>query len=194
MRKFVFASAISLGVMVLIVGTNPARVAADSGNNRRINIVDDCDPTDPGWAPTGGCFLEGGRVNLAEFNAYLVIPNPTAPTIGAVVGHPAWRMSPSYLTLESGKKLKVQNIGGRTHTFTEVTDFGAGFVPPLNFGLSMIADGCDANAGGNPVPIPAGTRGANVEGLSMGNHNFQCCIHPWMRAVVKVVPKDDDDN
>jgi hypothetical protein len=190
MRKFVFASAVSLGVMVLIAGTNPVRVAADSDNNRRISIVDDCDPTDPGWAPTGGCFREGGRVNLAEFNSYLIIPN-----IAAVVGHPAWRMSPSYLTLESGKDLRVRNIGGRTHTFTEVTDFGAGFIGPpnlgLNFGLSVIADGC---AGSNPVPIPAGTRGADVEGLSLGNHNFQCCIHPWMRAVVKVVAKDDDDN
>jgi len=184
MRKFVFASAVSLGVMVLIVGTNPVRVAADSGNNRRINIVDDCDPTDPGWAPTGGCFKEGGRVNLAEFNAYLIIPN-----IAAVVGHPAWRMSPSYVKLESGKDLRVRNIGGRTHTFTEVAQFGAGFVPPLNFGLTQFAPECGA-----AVPIPAGTRGANVEGLTMGNHNFQCCIHPWMRAVVKVVPKDDDGN
>src|SRR5262245_50740257 len=129
MRKFVFASAVSLGVMVLIVGTSPVRVAADnSDNNRKVNIVDDCDPNDPGWAPTGGCNLRGGRVNLAEFNAYLIIPN-----IAAVVGHPAWRMSPSYVTLEEGKDLRVKNIGGRTHTFTEVAQFGAGFVPPLNF-------------------------------------------------------------
>jgi hypothetical protein len=22
--------------------------------------------------------------------------------------------------------------------------------------------------------------------LSPGNHRFQCCIHPWMRALIKV--------
>lgn len=184
MRKFVVAVAVSLGVLVLIAGANPVRVAADSDNNRRIDIVDDCDPNDPGWAPTGGCFLKGGRVNLAEFNTFVVIPN-----IAAVVGHPAWRMSPSYLPLESGKKLRVRNVGGRTHTFTEVAEFGAGFVPPLNFGLSKFAPECGA-----AVNIPAGTRGASVDNLSMGNHKFQCCIHPWMRAVVKVVPEDDHDN
>ena len=98
-------------------------------------------------------------------------------------------MSPSYLPLESGKKLKVRNVGGRTHTFTEVREYGAGFVPPLNFGLTAFAPEC-----GGAVPVPAGTRAADVEGLSMGNHKFQCCIHPWMRAVVKVVPKEGDDN
>jgi hypothetical protein len=29
-----------------------------------------------------------------------------------------------------------------------------------------------------------------LKGLSAGNHKFQCCIHPWMRAIVKV--KEDD--
>jgi hypothetical protein len=183
MRKFVFAVAVSLGVLVLIVGANPVRVAADSDNNRRVDIVDDCDPNDPGWAPTGGCFLEGGRVSFAEFGAFLIIPN-----IAAVVGHPAWRMSPSYLPLENGKKLRVRNVGGRTHTFTEVAEFGAGRVPNpgLNFGLAMVAPECPGS-----IDIVAGGR-AETGKLSMGNHKFQCCIHPWMRAVVKVVPKDDN--
>jgi hypothetical protein len=25
-----------------------------------------------------------------------------------------------------------------------------------------------------------------VEGLAQGLHKFQCCIHPWMRATVRV--------
>ena len=28
----------------------------------------------------------------------------------------------------------------------------------------------------------------DVEGLAVGTHRFQCCIHPWMRAAIKVVP------
>ena len=34
---------------------------------------------------------------------------------------------------------------------------------------------------------PGGT--VHVTGLSAGNHRFMCCIHPWMRAIIKV---DDD--
>jgi hypothetical protein len=26
----------------------------------------------------------------------------------------------------------------------------------------------------------------SITGLSLGVHSFQCCIHPWMRAVVNV--------
>jgi len=29
-----------------------------------------------------------------------------------------------------------------------------------------------------------------VSGLAEGNHHFQCCIHPWMRAVIKVKRED----
>jgi hypothetical protein len=32
-----------------------------------------------------------------------------------------------------------------------------------------------------------------VADLAPGNHRFQCCIHPWMRAIVKVKPAGDDD-
>lgn len=183
MRNVLFAFMVSLGLLVLMLGTNPVPLTADSDNNHRVDIVDDCDPNDPLWAPTGGCFLEGGRVGFAEFGAFLVIPN-----IAAVVGHPAWRMSPSYLPLESGKRLRVRNVGGRTHTFTEVPEFGAGRIGPpnvgLNFGLTQVAQGCPGS-----IDIVAGGR-TEVDDLSMGNHKFQCCIHPWMRAVVKVVPKD----
>jgi hypothetical protein len=31
-----------------------------------------------------------------------------------------------------------------------------------------------------------------VDGLTAGNHRFQCCIHPWMRTLVKVQDDDQD--
>jgi hypothetical protein len=37
----------------------------------------------------------------------------------------------------------------------------------------------------------------HLGGLAEGNHRFQCCIHPWMRAIVKVKPErhhDHDDD
>jgi hypothetical protein len=38
------------------------------------------------------------------------------------------------------------------------------------------------------VDIPGGGKSV-VEGLAPGDHKFQCCIHPWMRTLVKVSEK-----
>jgi hypothetical protein len=43
------------------------------------------------------------------------------------------------------------------------------------------------------INLPPGA-GAKLSGLTAGNHKFQCCIHPWMRAIVKVKEKDHDDD
>ena len=153
--------------------------ADQDGGKRRIAMRDDCDPTDPAWAPTGGCTLEGGDVNVNEFNALLV-----SPLSLSTVGHPAWRAEPSYLKVEAGETVVVTNTGGRTHTFTEVAQFGGGRVPPLNKGLTPAPE-CAA-----AVNLPAGAS-QKVQGLSEGNHRFQCCIHPWMRALIKVKPEED---
>jgi plastocyanin len=75
--------------------------------------------------------------------------------------------------------VKVTNRGGRVHTFTEVAEFGGGRVPPLNQGLVPAPECATA------TNVPPGTS-QEVTGLGPGNHRFQCCIHPWMRALVKV--------
>jgi len=31
-----------------------------------------------------------------------------------------------------------------------------------------------------------------VEDLKPGTHNFQCCVHPWMRSTVKITDDDRD--
>ena len=97
----------------------------------------------------------------------------------AVVGHPGWRFQPSFTELRPDESLRVTNDGGRTHTFTEVADFGGGKVPPLNEGLTPAPE-CAGS-----TDIPAGGR-LELRGLGSGDHLFQCCIHPWMRALVKV--------
>jgi plastocyanin len=113
-------------------------------------------------------------VTLAEFNEEL-----SSPLSAAVIGHEAWRNDPPYLQVHTDQDVKVTNRGGRVHTFTEVAEFGGGRVPPLNQGL-VPAPECATAAN-----MPPGAT-AEVTGLSAGNHRFQCCIHPWMRAVVKV--------
>ena len=143
-------------------------------DNRKIAMRDACDPSDPTWAPTGGCLLRKGDVTNAEFGAYL--RSPLSPTL---IGHPAWRMEPAYASIESGKRLRVTNTGGRAHTFTEVRDFGGGRVPPLNVGLTPAPECATA------VNVPPGGS-ADMPSMSDGVHNFECCIHPWMRATVRV--------
>src|SRR3954467_4947249 len=41
----------------------------DSGENAVVAIRDDCDPSDPGWAPSGGRLPPHGDVSFTEFRA-----------------------------------------------------------------------------------------------------------------------------
>jgi hypothetical protein len=109
------------------------------------------------------------------------------PVFPQLIGHPSWAIEPNY-TKTSKTTIRVENEGGRGHTFTEVADFGGGFVGQLNFGMSP-ATACNSN----PGPVLAHGDRLDITGLSVGNHKFQCCIHPWMRAVVKVEDKKDED-
>jgi plastocyanin len=162
--------------------SNTATVVADSDQNGKIALLDDCDPTiGAGWNVPGnlnGCLRDEGTVSRAEFGAFL-----TSPLSLSVVGHPSWTISPTYITPNAGKRLRVTNEGGRGHTFTEVAEYGGGFVGMLNQGLAPATE-CAAAAG---AVIPPGER-IEIAGLAVGTHKFQCCIHPWMRADVKVLP------
>jgi plastocyanin len=151
-----------------------------SNNGRHISILDDCDPRDPDWAPTGGCTLRGGKVNVEEFDALLF-----SPLSQSTVGHPAWRNEPSYVVIETGDKVQVRNRGGRLHTFTPVAQFGGGRIPPLNQGLTMAPECALAPGAVDRWALTPGQK-LDVKGLPLGNHRYMCCIHPWMRALVKV--------
>jgi plastocyanin len=162
----------------------------DNRGGGTIEIVDDCDPNDPGWAPTGGC-LTNGDVTLAEFNTFLTSPlydniPPPGDDIGSfLVGHPSWRNEPSHLAIDAGDEIEVKNVGGRAHTFTAVAQFGGGAIPPLNVG-AVPAPECATAV--RLAPGAETTMVASGDGIQ----RFQCCIHPWMRATVRVV-KDDDN-
>jgi len=178
---------VALGAIVglLVAQAATTEVAArneDEYGKREVVLRDDCDPTDPGWAPTGGCNRPDGDVSFAEFNALRL--SPLAPS---VIGHQAWWFDPTYLQVKSGQRVKVHNEGGRVHTFTEVADFGGGRVPPLNAGqpgTPAMTPAPECVAPG-VVDIPGGGKDV-VDGLMPGNHKFQCCIHPWMRTLIKV--------
>ena len=154
--------------------------AEEEGEEDEIELYDDCNPNDPGWTPTGGCTLQGGKVSLDEFNRLLA-----SPLSQSVVGHPAWRFEPSYIIVSPSDPVHLENEGGRLHTFTAVQQFGGGRVPPLNQGLSPAPECALAPGAIDPNEVPAGGE-KDIGPLSIGNHRYQCCIHPWMRALIKV--------
>src|SRR5262249_20197805 len=117
----------------------------------------------------------------AEFNAFLL-----SPLSQAVIGHPAWRFGPADLKNESDEGGGVRNEGGRVHTVTEGADICGGRVSPLSTRFTRAPRRINPP---DPNDVPPGA-GVEVSGLSVGNHRFQCCIHPWMRMLIKVKAND----
>ena len=178
-RVLALAALLVLGAAAFAAATPAGRTDNNGDGRRHIAMRDDCDPRDPAWNAVGGCTAKRGDVSFAEFNGEL-----NSPLSLAVIGHQAWRNEPSYLKIRSGTTVRVTNRGGRPHTFTRVAAFGGGKVPnpALNKGL-VTAPECPGS-----IDVPPGGR-MNISGLAVGNHRFMCCIHPWMRAVIKVKPR-----
>jgi plastocyanin len=169
------------GLLALVAAAyataTPAGPAGMQSGGHTVLMDDDCDPRDPAWNMVGGCHQHHGDVSFAEFNG-----ENDSPLAAAVIGHQAWRNDPSYIEIRAGQRVHVRNVGGRPHTFTEVANFGGGNVPPLNEGLIPAPECPDAED-----VLPGG--GVHMSGLTVGNHRFQCCFHPWMRALIKVHPR-----
>ena len=159
---------VTLSVLALVV--LPASALA--GDTRKVFAMDRCEPDSFNAAIGPGTCVRNGGVTFDNFVRRL---NPQDG------GHNAWRFSRHDVDLTPGQTLSVSNTGGEEHTFTEVVDFGAGFVPPLNAALPP----------GTPAAQPIGDLGFVAAGeslqlgaLSAGTHRFECLIHPWMRTVV----------
>ena len=90
--------------------------------------------------------------------------------------------------MKAGQNLVAINQGGETHTFTEVEEFGGGIVPNLNqlAGVPNVAPECTQLQPGDF--LRPGARSSETEDES-GVEKYQCCIHPWMRAEVKISEK-----
>jgi hypothetical protein len=147
---------------------------ASAGEARTIGILDRCDPESFNAAVGPGTCV--GRNGGVHFDTFLERVNPKDG------GHSAWRFSPGQVRLRPGQFLRAENRGGEVHTFTEVENFGAGFVDDLNLALPP----------GTPPAMPIGplrfiAAGAqsDVPPLAAGTHLFECLIHPWMRTTVE---------
>jgi len=88
----------------------------------------------------------------------------------------AWHFSPPHVNVDAGDSLTVENRGGETHTFTEVSQFGGGGVVPF---LNEILFG-------TPNPPLFFDPKDTPSTLTPGTHLFICAIHPWMEDTVVV--------
>lgn len=145
--------------------------------NAFVSVQDECDPATFNAALGAGTCSRQGNVSFASFNNELNATQKVA----------AWKFVPTALTIHVGQSIAATNNGGEMHSFTEVAQFGGGIVPSLN------------QASGNPVEAPECAQLPAVDLIAAGQtfitdaattvetENYQCCIHPWMRAVVTVV-------
>ena len=143
------------------------------GLERQVQMMDACEPESFNAAiGPGTCSREGG-VTFANFLSLL----GKHQTVGA------WHFAPSTLNVRVGQELVAINKGGEAHTFTEVAAFGGGIVPVLNdlSGTPVPAPECLALTPDDFVP-PGGTHREVVD--EAGTELYECCLHPWMRAVV----------
>jgi len=149
-----------------------------AASNRSVDLKDQCDPaTFNAAVGPGTCTGHNGGVPFDMFVAEIAKTQQAG----------AWHMAPGVVRMSDGEALVAQNTGGETHSFTEVAQFGGGFIDFLN------------QLSGNPVPAPECDPQTNPEIQLLapgektspdfeepGVHHYQCCIHPWMRTDVIV--------
>ena len=153
--------------------TAPAAARADGGV-RRIEMLDACDPLSFNAVLGAGTCTRSGGLAFDSFIAQL--------TAKGEVG--AWHFAPANnVQARVGQTLLAINRGGEVHTFTEVEEFGGGIVESLNelSHNTEIAPECLSLAPSDFI-APGGTSSDEVE--ETGTERYQCCIHPWMRAIV----------
>lgn len=153
--------------------TNQSRLA-------QVVALDECDP-----ATFNAAVGEGFCKNVALGAATKF--DDLFKKAAAGTPDPKWDFEPDALSIKQGTVLSVVDEGGEPHTFTEVAQFGGGFIPGLNAGEDTVPE-C---AGGFANVDVARTRilqGSEIKltDLKKGSHRFQCCIHPWMRMQVEV--------
>ena len=157
--------------------TTPAQVVA----------LDECDPaTFNVLGAAGPGFCKNVALGYTPFGSTTTFADLFAEAANGTPD-PKWDFEPDSLTVKEGTPIIAVNQGGEPHTFTEVANFGGGFIPPLNDGQTPAPE-CAAGFSDVAVARTRILQGSQLQvtGLSKGVHHFQCCIHPWMRTTVVV--------
>src|SRR5438270_10284631 len=166
-----------LGAGLTVVALTAASVGSASADNgvRQIEMTDDCDPATFNAAIGRGTCVGDGETTFDQFLKQL---SPTHVPED-------WAFDPSWATARAGQKVIAKNVGGETHTFTCVTQFGAGIIAPLNKqgGFTTPAVLCAGETFGASAIPSGGQLGVTVG--SSATAMYQCLIHPWMRTTLR---------
>jgi plastocyanin len=140
-----------------------------------VNILDACDAASFDAAVGPGTCSRPGGMTFSQFIAELEKHQMVQ----------AWDFAPPAFQAQVGQTIVATNRGGEEHTFTHVTAFGGGIIPLLNTlsGNPVVAPECNALEADDFV-APGNTYREPLD--QSGTQKFQCCVHPWMRAVVQV--------
>jgi len=153
---------------------------ADRPGLAQIVALDECDPNTFN-AKLGPDFCH--NVTLGAFTTF----DDLFAKAAAGTPDPGWDFEPDTVRIKEGTVLTIADEGGEPHTFTEVENFGGGFVAGLNGGEETIPE-CSGGFKNLDVAKTRILQGSHIEvtGLKKGEHKFECCIHPWMRTTVVV--------
>ena len=155
--------------------SSTAGLSAPAGAARELLMLDQCDP-DSFNAAIGPdtCINRNGGITFDLFISLLQEQRRV----------PSWRFVPDTIHVPAALTLDILNRGGEVHTFTAVAAFGGGLVPVLNTlsGTPVPAPECLSLGPGDFVAAGARTAATFAAGEA---DKYQCCIHPWMRAVTR---------
>jgi plastocyanin len=179
MRITVAKFALLAGCLML-TGATQAVAQENAPSVAEIVALDECDPATFN-AVLGPDFCKnvalGASTKLTDLFAKAAAGTPD----------PGWDFEPDVINIKKGTILTVVDQGGEPHTFTEVAEFGGGFIPDLNHGEATVREcvGGFSNVAVAKTRILQGSQ-RQIRDLSKGEHLFECCIHPWMRVKVEV--------
>ncbi|HEV8639134.1 MAG TPA: hypothetical protein VG370_33420 [Chloroflexota bacterium] len=151
--------------------------AADPGPQRQIFARDECDPVTFNRVLGAGACSRPAGVTFQQLISQLT----------SLQRAPEWRFTPGTVELSVGQPFVATNAGGESHTFTEVAQFGGGFVPPLNQLAGNLSPRPECGFSNPELRLLAPGQSTSPDSEDQtGAHLYQCCIHPWMHAVLNV--------
>src|ERR1700758_3778859 len=99
----------------------------------QVVALDECDPA------TFNAALGPDFCHNVTLGAFTVLTDLFAKA-QACTPDPGWDFEPDALKIKEGTTLNVVDQGGEPHTFTEVAQFGGGFIAPLNHGEATVPE------------------------------------------------------
>jgi plastocyanin len=183
----------TLGTLLFVLLISVSFASGQSKDNTQptIHIRDYCDPASFNAAVGPDTCVRDTTNGLITFEGFVA-------ELGSDKSVGAWRFAPAQIRVPEGAAVQLQNLGGETHTFTEVKKFGGGFVDFLNAasGNPVPAPECAQVVDDKLVPQPPSDENIFIPAGSTATLTFddekaakyQCCIHPWMRTIIS--PKD----